>query len=138
MDHEVAVATRDVTVACGVVHRGRVAGQRWRWTATVGGEPRIVFSTTYRMADDLDPDWGIERDKYAVTFEGDPALRCGLEARGTFTGREYEEGEEGAIGRTWAAMNSVNTIPAVCDAAPGIRSHLDLPLVIPTGLVAGG
>ena len=34
-------------------------------------------------------------------------------------------------------MNGVNAIPAVCDAPPGIRTHLDLPFVLPRGLVAG-
>jgi hypothetical protein len=32
-------------------------------------------------------------------------------------------------------MNTVNAIPAVCDASPGIRTHLDLPFIRPLGLV---
>jgi hypothetical protein len=32
-------------------------------------------------------------------------------------------------------MNAINAIPAVCAAAPGIHTHLDLPLVRPVGLV---
>jgi hypothetical protein len=32
-------------------------------------------------------------------------------------------------------MNGVNAIPAVCDAPSGIRTHLDLPFVLPRGLL---
>jgi hypothetical protein len=32
-------------------------------------------------------------------------------------------------------MNTVNTIPDVCDATPGVKTHLDLPFVRPRGLV---
>jgi hypothetical protein len=32
-------------------------------------------------------------------------------------------------------MNGINAIPTVCDAAPGVLTHLDLPLVRPRGLV---
>jgi hypothetical protein len=32
-------------------------------------------------------------------------------------------------------MNAVNAIPAVVAAPPGIHTHLDLPLLRPTGLV---
>jgi hypothetical protein len=41
----------------------------------------------------------------------------------------------GYWGRVWTAMNTVNATPAVCGAAPGIRTHLDLPFVRPLNLV---
>ena len=49
--------------------------------------------------------------------------------------RKHPEGDEGYWGRVWTAMNAVNAIPSVCDAGPGIVTHLDLPFVRPRGLV---
>ena len=51
---------------------------------------------------------------------------------------------EGFVGRTLTdfmvlgmiatAMPAVHAIPAVCDAAPGIVTYVDLPLVTPKGV----
>jgi hypothetical protein len=35
----------------------------------------------------------------------------------------------------WTALSTVNAIPAVCAAEPGIRTHFDLGLVRPLNLV---
>jgi 2,4-diaminopentanoate dehydrogenase len=124
--HEVAVTRHDVTVAAGDVGAGRVGGKRFRWTGIVGGEPRIEFTTTYWITEDLDPQWELEPAKYTIVLEGEPSLRCGIDPVG---------GEGGAIGRVWAAMAALNAVPDVCAAAPGVRSHLDLPLVVPRGVM---
>jgi len=41
-----------------------------------------------------------------------------------------DENDQGCLG---TAMHAVNAIPLVCAAAPGIRTFLDLPMVVGTG-----
>jgi hypothetical protein len=47
---------------------------------------------------------------------------------------QYSTGDQGYWGRVWTARNSINAIPAVVAADPGIKMHLDLPLVRPPSL----
>jgi hypothetical protein len=47
------------------------------------------------------------------------------------------DGDIGYWGRVWTAMSVVNAIPTVVAAPPGIRTHLDLPLVQPPNLYRG-
>ena len=129
-DFEVAVARRDLQVRAGLIPTGRVAGMHLEWTAWVESRPLVVFRTFWKMDDDLDPDWGFGSIKYNVVIDGDPSISVNFESA-----RKHPEGDEGYWGRVWTAMNAVNAIPAVCDAAPGIVTHLDLPFVRPRGLV---
>ena len=129
-DFEVAVARRELRVRAGVIPAGRVAGMHLEWTAWVDGLPLVVFRTFWKMDDDLDPDWGFGSIKYNVVIDGDPSITVNFESA-----RPHPEGDEGYWGRMWTAMNAVNAIPAVVEAAPGVVTHLDLPLLQPRGLV---
>lgn len=127
--HAVAAAVRDVDVAAGHIRAGGVAAQQFEWTAISAGRAAIVFRTRWKMCDELDPAWEIPAPGYEVIVEGDPSLRCTLNGASSFTGRDVPERSHSEIGRIWTAMNTVNAIPAVCDAKPGIRTSLDLPLL---------
>jgi hypothetical protein len=129
-EYDVAVATKELTVRTGSIPIGGVGGMRWVWSGIHRGAPLIEFRTFWKMGDDLDPDWGYDELKYSLVIEGDPAIRAGFEAA-----RPTDPNDSGLDGRIWTAMNGVNVIPAVCDAPPGIRTHLDLPFVQPPGLV---
>jgi hypothetical protein len=129
-EFDVAVAKRDLVVRSGQIPAGTVGGMRHEWIAWSGGEKVIVFRSFWKMDDDLDPDWGYGSIKYSVLIEGEPSTRISLEPS-----RAHPTGDEGYWGRVWTAMNAINAIPAVCAAAPGIHTHLDLPLVRPLGLV---
>lgn len=126
---DVAVAKRDLDVRSGRIPKGTVGGMRHEWITWSAGRPVIVFRSFWKMDDDLDPDWGYGTIKYSLRFEGDPALNVTFEP-----GANHPTGDEGYWGRVWTAMNSVNAIPAVVAAEPGIKTHLDLPLVRPRGL----
>lgn len=130
--YDVAVATKELTVRTGRIPVGGVGGMRWIWTGIHRGEPLVEFRTFWKMGDDLEPDWGYENLKYSLVIEGDPSIRCGFEAE-----HPTDPHDLGLDGRIWTAMNGVNAIPAVCEAPAGIRTHLDLPFVTPTGLVRG-
>jgi 2,4-diaminopentanoate dehydrogenase len=126
---DVAVAKRDLTVRSGEIAKGTVAGMRHEWITWSAGKPVIVFRSFWKMDDDLDPNWGYGTIKYSLTIEGDPSVKVAFEP-----GQKHPTGDEGYWGRVWTAMNSVNAIPAVVAAGPGLKTHLDLRLVQPRGL----
>ena len=128
-EFDVAVAKRDLTVRSGEIPEGTVAGMRHEWITWSSDRPAIVFRSFWKMDDDLDPNWGFGTIKYSLIIEGDPTIKVGFEP-----GEKHPTGDEGYWGRVWTAMNSVNAIPTVVAASPGIKTHLDLPVVQPRGL----
>ena len=130
MDFDVATAEDDLHVRSGTIPAGTVAGMRFVWTAWVEEQPLVVFRTFWKMGDDLVPDWGYGSIKYSCVIEGDPSIEVNFESA-----HHHPDGDEGYWGRVWTAMNTVNTIPTVCEARAGVLSHLDLPFVRPRGLV---
>jgi 2,4-diaminopentanoate dehydrogenase len=129
-DIELAVAKRDLTVRVGTIARGSVAAFRYEWTTWSNDEPVIVLRSVYKMDDDLDPDWGLASNlTYTVEIHGEPSFTLNMAPS-----RKHPTGDEGYWGRIWTAMDAINAIPAVVQAAPGIHTHLDLPLVQPLNL----
>jgi 2,4-diaminopentanoate dehydrogenase len=129
-EFDVAVAKRDLVVKSGEIPRGTVGGMRHEWITWSGGNPVIVFRSFWKMDDDLEPNWGYGTVKYSVIIEGVPSMKLEFEPTS-----KHPTGDEGYWGRIWTAMNSINAIPAVVAAEPGIRTHLDLPVVRPPSLV---
>ena len=129
-EFDVAVAKRDLVVRSGEIARGTVAGMRHEWITWSNGKPVIVFRSFWKMDDDLDPNWGYGTIKYTVGIKGLPSMKVSLEPTST-----HPTGDEGYWGRIWTAMNAINAIPAVCDAVPGIHTHLDLGVIQPPDLV---
>jgi len=127
---EVAVADEDLTVKSGFIPKGTVAGMHHRWEAIAGGVPRIVFQSFWRMGERITPSYDYGTNKYIVEFEGDEPTKLTLEPTNPDV-----DGDLGFTGRVWTAMSAVNVIPQVIDAPPGIRTHLELPLGQPPGLV---
>ncbi|ADP82067.1 NAD(P)H-dependent amine dehydrogenase family protein [Pseudofrankia inefficax] len=128
-----AVADRDITIAAGAIPAGKVAGIRRRWEAIVDGRPAIVFVSEWKMADGLTPAIREGSNRYIVEFLGEPATRITLEPL-----EPSATGDPGYPGRIWTGMSVVNLIHDVVAAAPGIRTHLDLPLGRPQGLFHEG
>jgi len=114
---ELALAPQDLDTAAGTVRAGTVAGQRYRWTGTAGGNTRMTSETVWRMHESVAPDW--PQGHHSIVIEGSPRLKAGFE--GDFC-------SDGLLG---TAMHAVNAIPAVCQAQPGIRTLLDLPWILP-------
>ncbi|WP_253345090.1 hypothetical protein [Sphingobium sp. OAS761] len=125
MNIEHVVTDRDVEIATGLVRAGTVAAERLSATGLVNGKARIVAEHITRIADDAAPDWphfGIDgKEGYQVEIHGAPAMKVELEL--------------GAFGRNpmadagWAVGGHItNSVVALCEAAPGVRTFLDLPL----------
>ena len=114
---ELALAPADLETASGIVKRGTVAGQRYLWTGCAGADERILSETVWRMHDSVAPEW--PHGSHTLTLEGEPRLQLEL---------KHDFCSDGLLG---TAMHAVNAIPAVCQAAPGIRTFLDLPWIFP-------
>jgi hypothetical protein len=108
-----------------VLDAGTVAAQRFTWEATVDGEVVITVRVNWLMGEaDLDPPWTLGEQRFEVAFDADPPLAV------TFHGLHPPVvGERPEIGLTGPARHCVNAIPYVCDAEPGIKTYLDLPLI---------
>ncbi len=118
--HEFAVAKRDVPVHAGMIKQGHVAGQHFEYTGLVKGRPVIQFNTYWKMSKEIEPSWPYDAPiEYTVEIEGDPSVRCSLSPIASDTTEP---------GLVWTAMNCVNAFAAVCEAPPGIRTSLDLPI----------
>ena len=127
--HEVAVATRPIDSPMGIIEPGLVAAQRFTWQHTVRGEPVITVRVNWFMGEEnLEPAWnfGPEGERFEVEVTGDPSSHV------TFHGWHPESIAAGLLrnpGIVATANHCVSAIPYVCDAAPGIRTYLDLPLI---------
>lgn len=139
-DVEIAVTTRDVPYSgfadsdmpgvTGVIKAGTVGAQHHRWTAWVDGAPLVVCHAVYTMGDDaVEPNLNTGHTRYRIVIEGDPPTELVLQ------GASDADGGHKHPGYVWTAMDAVNTIPAVCDAAPGVVTDFELGVIRPRGLV---
>jgi 4-hydroxy-tetrahydrodipicolinate reductase len=122
--HEVAVADEAFEISCGRIEKGTVAGIRFEVSGIVRGRPVIVVEHVTRLRDDIAPHWprGSGPGTYRVTIEGMPSMRCDLQIG-------FKSDDHNIDGCVATAMRLVNAIPAVCRAAPGVKSWLDLPVI---------
>ncbi|MFA5939495.1 MAG: hypothetical protein WC809_09105 [Sinimarinibacterium sp.] len=134
---EVAKATQDIPYSLGIglpisgtVRQGTVAGQHYEWTAWVEGKPLITYHFYWTMGENVEPRWDID-SRYQVVIEGDPPLEVRLMSR------PDADGVRPFLGLPWTGLLGATALPAVCEAAPGVVTHIDLGIVQPQGLVRG-
>jgi len=124
-----AVATEDIDTPVGVIVAGTVAAQRFTWSGTVDTEVRVSAKVNWFMGEEhLDPAWtfGPEGDRFEVELDAVPPVRTvshGFQPPELSTNLSRNEGIVATV------MHSVNSIPAVVAAEPGMRMYLDLPLM---------
>lgn len=127
MNVDFAVAETAFDIAAGRIAEGTIAAERIRATGSIAGEPRIVVEHVTRVSDSAAPDWpqfGEDgKEGYQVEIRGAPAMKVELEL--------------GAFGRNpmadagWAvAGHLANSVIGLCDAKPGVRTFVDLPLAV--------
>lgn len=141
--NERVAASESFDTPTGHIAAGTIAAMRSTLTGHVGDTATFVIDHVTRMRDDIAPEWpqphiGIPpkdlgyglasgRGVYRVEIDGSPSMRCEFEMA------EDHDHDLGA--RIAGSSRMVNAIPAVCAAAPGLLSALDLPLITGTGLV---
>ncbi|MGZ6995525.1 MAG: NAD(P)H-dependent amine dehydrogenase family protein [Acidimicrobiia bacterium] len=128
--HERLPAEKTIDLGFGVVEQGTTAAMRFEVQGIVDGEPRIILEHVTRLDDTLAPDWPqpVGHSGYRVIVSGNPTYTCDVQMMG-------DDGDHNTGGLVGTAARLVNTIPAVCEAAPGLLSALDLPLVPGRGLL---
>ena len=118
---------KPIRIGAHTVEPGTMAELRFEVRGIVAGRVVIVVEHITRLDDDLVPEWPRGNGSYRVIVTGFPKIRCELEF-------EDERGDHAVGGVILTATRLVNAIPAVCAAAPGLLSALDLPLVTGRGL----
>lgn len=122
---EFALAQSPITLPGGaVIEKGTVAAQRITVAALRGGAPVLRFRANWYCSTDIDQDWDFNENGWRIVVEGDAPMKVDItfpRAPGSF--------KDQMSGLT--AHPAVNAVPSVCDAEPGIRSNVDLPLIIP-------
>ena len=126
-------APEDFDIASGHIAKGTAAALRFEVRGMVRGKPAVVLEHVTRLRDDLHPDWpqpAQDGGSYRIEVTGEPsyAVDVCLSSR---------NGDHNHAGLVATAARVVNAIPVVVDAAPGIRTTLDLPLITGKGLYAG-
>lgn len=118
--HEVEVAKESFEVAAGRIEKGTVAAIRYAFEGFVAGEPRISIEHVTRLDPDQAPQWP-QGHGYLIDIQGEPPIRVDMRL-GEGQGRDpfYDS-------HVATAMHAVHSVPAVCQAKPGIATFLDLP-----------
>ena len=126
--HERRPAEKDIAIGSHVVKAGTMGALRFEVQGIVAGQPALVVEHVTRLDDDLAPEWPSGNGSYRVHIEGNPGMKCEFEF--------WDENGDHAVGGVLlTATRLVNAIPAVCEAAPGPLSALDLPLITGRGLL---
>jgi hypothetical protein len=102
--------------------------QRIAYTAVVDGRRALTIEHITRLGADQAPEWPTGRG-WKETVEGQPSMV--LESHIAIHGEE-DETDQGCLG---TAMHAVHAIAPVCAAKPGIRTFLDLPMIIGRGVL---
>ena len=121
---EFSAARQRVEIAAGVIEAGHIAAQRITIQGVRGGRPVLRFRANwYASRDIVDRDWELRESGWRIKVEGDTPLDVSI----TFpvVPEDYAAFTPGLT-----AHRAVNAVAAVCGAAPGIRTTVDLPQII--------
>ena len=127
--YERVAAPETFEVDAGTIEAGTQAAIRFEVRAMHGDRATVVLEHVTRLRDDLAPDWPQPAGHgcYRVVVTGEPIYTVDLQLMGT-------DGDHNTAGLKATAMRLVNAVPAVVEAAPGLVTALDLPLVTGRGL----
>lgn len=136
-DAEFAVAPEQIDLGYMTIPEGCVAGVHASWKGHAFGRVVIDLQVQWRKGPRLEPDWELQ-DGYVIEIEGQPCVRTTLQLRppADFEGKTFADFMR--LGMIATGMPAVNAIPALCEAAPGIRTYPELPLMTSAGFVRAG
>ena len=104
---------------------GTVAGQRWHWRGRREGRTLVEIDALWTVGGEYPPHWPTPQDGWTLTIEGDPSVRAHLLTLASYE-RNLPLAEHVRAASVATAMQAVNSIPALCEADPGIRTMADL------------
>ena len=123
---EVAVARRDASIRAGDLAAGSIAAQRTTIVGRSGGDDVVRFTPTWYCSTDLHPEWDLRPTGWRLRVRGDAPFDVEI-------GFPVSLDDLGSVTPGYTANRTVNAIPYVCAAAPGILSTTDLPPILPAG-----
>jgi hypothetical protein len=133
-EQDLVLARKDFDILCGSVKKDTVCGQRYHWQGVVGSEVVIEIDALWTIGEDYPDHWPTPLDGWTVTIEGSPSMQshficcASLDPDSKATLDDHVHSSEIAT-----AMQAVNSVKAVCQAAPGIAACHELPLATPYG-----
>jgi len=131
---EFAAAPEDVVMTSWTIPKGCVAGISASWQGWAGGRKVVDLRVRWRKGPKLEPNWEVG-EGYVVDIQGRPCVRTKVEIYppADFEAKTFDDFM--VLGMIMTAMPAIDAIPAVCAAAPGIVTNLDLPLITARGFV---
>ena len=130
VEQELIAATLASEIVGGRIEIGTVAGQRYRWQGVVAGRPAIEIEALWTVGPGYPEHWPRPREGWTVTLEGAPSLRAHFTNAASFArARETKVADHVHAADVATALQAVNAIAPLCQAPPGVRSFLDLPLI---------
>jgi hypothetical protein len=127
-EQELVTAVKSFEIRGGRIEAGTVSGQRYRWRGMAGDRALIEIEALWTVGPDYPEKWPRPRDGWTVQIEGEPSAQLHFISLASFARRDVPIDEHVHAADIATAMHAVNAVPAVCEAPPGIRSALDLPL----------
>ena len=125
---DLVVAEHDHDIFGITLAAGTVAGQRWHWRGRRDGTTLVEIDALWTVGGEYPSHWPTPADGWTLTIEGDPSVRAHLLTLASYE-RDLPLAEHVRAASVATAMQAVNSIPALCDASPGIRTMADLGLV---------
>jgi len=117
---EVATAVTTKEIAVATIEAGTVGAWKMGVIGLRDGQPLLEYSRTMYVTKDLDPDWNVLDTGWHVVVDGDAPMDVEI---------RFPTDNYGAVSPGYNAHVPVNSVPAVCDAAPGICVTADLRLI---------
>jgi len=127
-DVELVLAQEDHDIFGITLEAGTVAGQRWHWQGLRRGVTLVEIETLWTVGGEYPRHWPRPLDGWTLTIEGEPSMRTHFLSLMSYE-RDLPISEHVRAASIATAMQAINAIPDVCDAAPGVRTMADLPLV---------
>jgi len=133
---EVAPASEDFDTPGGAIARGTVAGVRLRWEGCVNGRPVLENQQLWVCGGRVEgiEDWkGADKHGYIVDIRGNPNVHSVTLPIPREDISKMTLADRNALGMRITGLPSINAIPQVCAAEPGIRTYKDIPPVVAGG-----
>lgn len=126
---EFSLANSPVTLPGGaVIETGTVAAMRITIAGKRAGTTLLQYRTNWYCSKDIDQDWELSENGWRLLIEGDTPMKVEITFPSSATSaKAFADQMSGLTGHP-----PVNAVPYVCEAAPGLLTHMDLPLILPT------
>ena len=121
---EVASVRKPMELHGRMLEPGMIAAQRTTLSGWRDGREILRFRANWYCTMDIDADWDLREVGWRIQLEGDAPLDIAIT-------NPVPRDQLGDVAPNKTPFRIVNAIPYVCAAAPGIRTTLDLPQIIP-------